>query len=159
MSLITQTSENPASPKDKKKCWILKPVSWLAFLLSVGLMNSIVNTTFLLIDYVVEWLSTLPTVAVILLTIAFGGFLLGLMFTYTIKLVLFVVSLSHSIYPSKNGVRFYIVGAVQVLLSLLSVVFNITDTGSTHTFLDFAAPIYFAIMYIIMMSGIKSLIE
>ena len=156
---IRQTVENPTPPKEKKKCWLLRPVAWLMRLLSVGVMNAIINTTFLLVDYVVGWLSTLPIMAVILLTLAFGSLAIGLIFTGTLRLVVFVVSGSHAIYPSKEGMRFYIVGAVQVLVSFLSIVLTIADSGSTHTFLDFAAPLYFAIMYIGMMCGVKSLID
>ena len=156
---IRQTAEEPVCKKEKKKCWLLRPVAWLVFLLSVGLMNSIINTTFLLIDYVVKWLSTLPILAVILLTLAFGSLAIGLMFTGTLRLVVFVVSSSHAIYPSKNGVRFYIVGAVQLLISLLAIVLAIADSGTTHTFWDFAAPLYFVIMYIGMMCGVKSIID
>lgn len=156
---VRQTVVETAPPKRKKKCWLLRPVAWLVFLLSVGLMNGVINTTFLLIDYVVEWLSTLPIMAVILLTLAFGSLAIGLMFTGTLRLVIFVVSGSHAIYPSTNGMRFYIVGVAQLLISILAIVSAIADPVATHTFWDFAAPIYFVIMYIGMMFGVKSLID
>lgn len=149
----------PVPQKRKKKCWLLRPLAWLVFILSVGLMNSIINTTFLLIDYVVKWLSTLPTIAIILLAIAFGSFAISLMITGTIKLVAFVVSGSHTIYPSKKGARFYIIAAVQVFISFLSIVLSFAATGAAHTFWDFAAPLYFIIVYIGMMCGVRSLID
>lgn len=153
------TEYRPNTTREKKKSWLLRPISWLVFLLSVGLMNSIINTTFLLIDFIIKWLSTLPTMAVVLITLAFGSLVISLMVNYTIKLVVFVVMGAQAIYPSKNGVRYYIVGASQVLISLLSTVLTIADASSSHTFLDFAAPIYFAIMYTVMLCNTKYIID
>ena len=152
-----QTVVEQSPPKEKKKCWLLRPVAWVAFLIAVALMNSIINIVFLLGAYVVAWLSTLPTMAVVLLTIAFGSFALGLLFTGAISLIGLVVSTSHAIYPSKTGVRFYIIAASQLLISLVSIVLALTSTD--FTFLDVASPVYFAFVYIVMLCSVKSIIS
>lgn len=156
---VSQPVYSPAPPKEKKKCWLLRPVAWLVLLVSVYLMNIIISTGILLGVRVADWLSTVPTEAVILLTLAFGSVGIGILFSGAIYLPSLIMAASHAIYPSRKGVRFYVIGAWQILISLSSVISVLTNTEATRVFWECASAIYFAIVYIFMMCGAKSITE
>ena len=147
----------PVLPKEKKRCWLLRPVAWLVLLVSVYLMNAVINMFFLTGTYVVDWLSTLPTLAVILLTLAFGSIAISLVFYGAFSLVGLVVTASHAIYPSKIGLRFYMVSVFQLVICVLTVVSAIIDGGSV--LFDCLSSACFAIVYIIMLCSTKTLIN
>lgn len=156
---VRQPAYNPVPPKKKKKCWLLRPVAWIVFLLSVYMMNIIINTGVLLGIRIVDWLSTLPTMAVILLTLAFGSAVIGILFTGVTYLPALTITLTNKIYPSKSGVRYYLVGVIQLLTSLLSIILTLADPSAEYVFLDCAVAIYFAIVYIVMLCSVKSCID
>ncbi len=149
----------PVPPKKKKKCWLLRPVAWLVFLVSVYLMNIIISTGVILGVRVADWLSTVPTEAVILLTLAFGSVGIGILFFGAVHLPALIMAASHAIYPSRKGVRFYVISAWQILISLSSVISVLTDPEATYVFWECASAIYFAIVYIFMICGAKSITE
>lgn len=145
--------------EQSKKCWLLRPIAWFVFLLTVYLMNGVVNAFFLLGVRIVDWLSTLPTIAVVLLTLAFGSIVIGILFYGVLYLPALVMTLSNLIYPSKNGVRYYFVGIAQLFISVLGIILAITDSGNNYVFWDCAAYVYFAIVYVVMLFSVKATIE
>jgi hypothetical protein len=156
---VSQPVYCPAPPKEKKKCWLLRPLAWLVLLVSVYLMNIIISTGVLLGIRIATWLSELPTGTVVLLTLAFGSFTIGILFCGAVYLPSLIMAASHAIYPSKKGVRFYGIGAWQILISLTSVISVLTDPEATHVFWECASAIYFAIIYVFMMCGAKSVTD
>lgn len=151
--------EREIEPSGKKKCWLLRPIAWVALLISVYLMNGIINAFFLLGVRVVDWLSTLPTLAIVLLTLAFGSIVLSLLFYGAMYLPTLVMTLSNLIYPSKNGVRYYLVGIIQLFISVLGIILAVTGSGNDSVFWDCVASVYFAIVYIVMLCSVKATIE
>lgn len=156
---VSQPMYNHVPPKEKRKCWLLRPVAWLVFLVSVYLMNIVINTGILLGAYVVEWLSTLPTGAIILLTLAFGSIAIGVLFSGAVYLPVLTITLTNKIYPSKSGVRYYLVGAIQLLTSLLAIILTLANPDAEFVFWDCATSVYFAIVYIFMLCSVKSCID
>lgn len=149
-----------AQTKTKKKCWLLWPVAWTVFVVSVYLMEQIIEITFHLGVLVVGWLSTLPTVAVILLTLAFGSVVISLLISGLIYIPSLAVGLSENIYPSKIGVRYYFVGFFGLILNLLTIVSAIRGHLDTEpTFWLYARYIYSAIAYIVMLVAVRSLTD
>ena len=142
-----------------KKCWLLRPLAWIVFLLTTYLINGAINASFMICIRVVDWLSALPTVAIVLLTLAFGGIVISLLFRGTVYLPALSMTLSNHIYPSKNGVRYYLVGIFQLFISIAEIIIALTKSGNDYVFWDCAAAVYFVIVYIVMLCSVKSAIE
>ena len=155
-----QTVYNPVQPKRKKKSWLLWPIAWTVFIVFVYLVEQLIEITFHLGILVVGWLSTLPTIAVILLTLAFGGIVISLLASGIIYLPSLAIGLSDTIYHSKLGVRYYFVGFVGLILNILVIISAIRGHLETEQmFWVYARYIYSSIMYIVMLFAVRTLTD
>ena len=157
---VKQSSQTSISKKEKKKCWLLRPVAWTVFIISVYLVEQIIEITFHFGILVIGWLSTLPTIAVILLTLAFGSIVISLLISGLIYLPSLAIGMSDTIYPSKLGIRYYFVGFLGLMLNILVIVSAIRGyLEAEQMFWVYARYIYSMIMYIVMLFGVRSLTD
>ena len=100
----------------KKKSWILRPVSWLCTLAMYYVMCIVSAFLCSIGRQIVDWLGTLPTLAIILLTMAFGSLFASLVYISARFLPVLIIYLSDKIYPSNHAFRYYFIGIVSSLI-------------------------------------------
>lgn len=134
-----------------KKNWILRPVSWLCTLAMYYVMCIISAFLCFLGRQIVNWLGTLPTLAIILLTMAFGSLFVSLVYISARFLPVLIVYLSDKIYPSNHAFRYYFIGIISSLIyavTLISAIRNKIPFGSN--FWTYAMYVYLIFSSIIM---------
>lgn len=100
---------------EHKKSWLLRPVAWILTILMMLALQFLAELLCRFGEYVFLWLNSLSTVAIVLLSVTFGGTFLGL-FTYSaIILPSLVVTISDKLYPSNHAFRYYFVGIYEVI--------------------------------------------
>lgn len=136
---------------EKKKSWILRPVSWLCTLAMYYVMCIISAFLCFLGRQIVNWLGTLPTLAIILLTMAFGSLFVSLVYISARFLPVVIVYLSDKIYPSNHAFRYYFIGIISSLIyavTLFSAIRNKIPFSSN--FWTYAMYVYLIFSSIIM---------
>jgi len=106
---------------EKKKSWILRPIAWICTVVMSLCIEFISELICKLGQYLVYWLGTLPTIAIILLTMAFGSLFVSLVYLSARFLPVLLVYLSDKIYPSNHAFRYYFVGIISIALYALVV--------------------------------------
>lgn len=151
---VAQSAANqqPVYRKEKKKCWLLRPVAWLVLIAMAYLMNLIIFAIFKIAANRVDQLSTLPTIRVIIITLLFGGISLKLFSAALMWFPTFVMMVSDSIYPSMHGFRYFFVGLISLLFYLLLIVLTaIGIVTADQVFWLYAEYGFLCIAYIVLM--------
>lgn len=99
---------------EQKKLWILRPVAWICTIIMVLGLQLIAQLLCRLGEYLILWLGGLPTVAVVLLVLAFGSVFCSVFFYSAVTLPSLLVSISDKIYPSNHAFRYYFVGLYEI---------------------------------------------
>lgn len=106
----------------QKKPWILRPVSWVCTVLMMILLEIAATLICLLGEYFTYKLSTLSTIGIVILVMAFGSTFVGLFFYSITYLSALLVELSDKIYPSHHAFRFYFFGLYEILGCVLHII-------------------------------------
>lgn len=101
---------------ERNKHWMLRPVAWIATFIMMYGLEQVCYLLCKLGDYLVRWLSVQSTIVIVLLVSAFGSVYLGLVYAVLIYLPLLLSRLSDVIYPTKRGVRYYVLGGYEILM-------------------------------------------
>ena len=134
----------------------MRPVAWAALFVLVYLMELVFDIGFALIVKGVAWLSGLPVLAVVLLSLTFISFVLYVVLYGVVALPGVVVRLSEAIYPSKTNIRYYFVGFTGLIIMVLVLYASITGYyGEEQTGWQYARDIYSIIAYISIMLHAK----
>lgn len=100
---------------EQKKSWILRPVAWVCTAAMWVALSGVAYLLCRLGDFLTGWLGTLPTLAVVILSVLFGGIFCGLFLRSAFLLPSWMVTISDKIYPTRRAVRFYVIGGYTLL--------------------------------------------
>ena len=149
------TAYQPHTGNAKKKSWLLRPVAWLAHMLLSSLVVLLVRLALLLAAHGVHKLSSAPTISVIIVTLLFGGIILGIFTSGFIYLPMFLLSTSEAIYPSSHGFRYYFVSVIGLFFNIVAIVIAVIGSVDAD-FWYYAEAIYLAILHISLMLIVKA---
>lgn len=121
----------------QKKSWILRPVAWICTAAMWVALSGVAYLLCLLGDFLTKWLSTLPTLTVVILSVLFGGIFCGLFLRSAFLLPSWMVTISDKIYPTRRAVRFYVIGGYTLLgcgIVILAAILGAVRGGSMFWF-------------------------
>ena len=155
--IYAKTSNNVVPKEDidggeHKKSWILRPVAWILTIIMMLALQFVAQLLSLLGEYVFMWLSGLSTVAVVLLSMVFGGTFLSIFFYSAIFLPSFAVTIADKVYPSNHAFRYYFVGIYEIIgcaLLIYAGIIGAVSGGSIFWF--YARYIWLIVVSVIMM--------
>ena len=97
-----------------KKHWMFRPIAWICTVVMILCLQYASELICRLGEYLFSILDGLPTVAVILLVMAFGGVFSGIVLYSLFMLPAIIVTASDKIYPSHHAFRYYLVGIYSI---------------------------------------------
>ena len=101
---------------------MFRPIAWICTVVMILCLQYASELICRLGEYLFSILDGLPTVAVILLVMAFGGVFSGIILYSLFMLPALIVTASDKIYPSNHAVRYFVIG----IYSLAGCAFLIT---------------------------------
>lgn len=140
---------------EQKKHWIFRPLAWICTIALVLGLQLVAELLCRFGEYAVTWLGGLPTVAIVLLVLAFGSIFCSLFFYTAFLLPPLIVTASNKIYPSRRALRYYFIGGYEILgctLLIVAAVAGYVSGGSMFWFYARYAWLIFASI-IMMIAG------
>lgn len=137
--------------EEKKRNPILRPVAWVVLLILADLMRIAAVLMQRLGIFLVGLLAPLPTWAVVLLVITCSSIYLGIIGYAIVLLPSIVISITELIYPSKNAVRYYVVGVFGALIFCACIIGGMTGVikSDVGAFWYYALCVYLTILFIV----------
>lgn len=138
--------------EQNKKTWLLIPVAWAFAIIGVLAIQLSGYLLCRIGAWAVGEMANLPTILIIALIFLFGGLYASLVYYALILIPALTVQFANQIFPSKNGVRYYVIGIYEVISCALLIyagAIGIVKGGPMFWF--YARFIFIAISSIILM--------
>lgn len=131
---------------------MFRPIAWICTVVMILCLQYASELICRLGEYLFSILDGLPTVAVILLVMAFGGVFSGIILYSLFMLPALIVTASDKIYPSHHAFRYYLIGIYSIAgCAFLIYAAAIGAVSGTSMFWFYVRYIWQAIAYINMM--------
>lgn len=112
----------------KPKPWILRPVAWISTVIMLMLLEYAGGFIFDLVGLLLVKLENMSTVIMVILVVAFGSAFLGLITSSVTIIPALIIAASDWIYPSKKGIRYYVVGLYELVITAVFFLAGILGT-------------------------------